>query len=388
MTSLENVGGIGALEEAVNESSSLLNGELEQKPQPRQQNENSLYQYESISSKPRRTNNFIFKSVVYTMATALVIGTLCFAVVYTSNFPEDRPIEMIEAEGEEAPHAAKATVQAAEPMYNNNIFDPHEQGDDDYTSEYHPFYHQFVGKTLYMDGKYKKDHPRQGYNYHIEFFKDAGFTYWDTINYFPRINYWKIGDFAHLEKDTHEVTGNHHLANVINLVGGNKCDKPMNGNKTYTEGKVHLIWGEYTKLVNVEETAPCEFMLTVTSPDDQTFYPTSAPTSTPTSNPTMNIANLPVANRTRAEKFMKTHKKKSLRRAEYMALESIVGDSSSDEGETSSSGKLTKKSQMNLAGIQDGKDCVEGYFVGNEWHCKEKVSSNRNKESSHSQKKK
>merc|ERR1711871_407863 len=117
--------------------------------------------------------------------------------------------------------------------------------------------------------------------------------------------------------------------------------------------------GEMTKLVNVVETAPCEFMITVTSPDDQTFYPTSAPSSTPTSFPTMNVANLPVTNRTRAEKYMKAHKKKYLRRADYMAL----------------------------MGIEDGEDCVEGYFVGNQWHCKDDKGSDKDEKSSSSKKK-
>lgn len=336
-------GKISDASEGVEECSSLLACE-----QP------GGHEYESIAPKTKKTNNFIVKSVMYTLATAMVISMLCVAIVYTAKLPQDKPIEMIEAEGEEAPHASHAVVPKADPLFNNNIFDPHEQGDDDYTSDYHPFYHQFTGKTLYLDGRYKDNHPKQGYNYHIEFFKDAGFTYWDTINYFPRLNFVKIGEFAGISDDTHEVTGNHHLANVINLVGGSKCDRPMANNKTLSEGKIHLIWGEYTKLVDINETSPCVYMLTVTSPDDQTFYPTSAPTSTPTSFPTMNIANIPVANRTRVKKYMKTHKKKSLRRADYMELE----------------------------GIADGKDCVQGYFVGNEWHCKEKKGSNQDKSQS------
>ena len=403
MASLGNTGNIDVVDEAANESSSLLaSGEQTQLKKEEQQT--TFPEYESIAPKLKKSNNFIMKSVVYTVATAMVISMLCFAVVYTSKLPDDKPIEMIEAEGEEAPHVTKASVVGAKPMYNNNIFDPHEQGDDDYTSEYHPFYHQFVGKTLYMDGKYKDSHPRQGYNYHVEFFKEAGFTYWDTINYFPRINFWKIGEFADLDEDTHEVTGNHHQANVINLVGGTKCDKPMNDNKTLSEGKIHLIWGEMTKLVNVVETAPCEFMITVTSPDDQTFYPTSAPSSTPTSFPTMNVANLPVTNRTRAEKYMKAHKKKYLRRADYMALMGIEDGEDCTEGyfvnnewhcKKNDSGASKKgaasndqlKSRTNLEGIQDGKDCVEGYFVGNQWHCKDDKGSDKDEKSSSSKKK-
>merc|ERR1719453_2752434 len=64
---------------------------------------------------------------MYTLATAMVISMLCVAIVYTAKLPQDKPIEMIEAEGEEAPHASHAVVPKADPLFNNNIFDPHEQ---------------------------------------------------------------------------------------------------------------------------------------------------------------------------------------------------------------------------------------------------------------------
>lgn len=304
--------------------------------------------YESISLKLKKTtNNFIAKSIVYTLMVAAAISVLCVAVVYTTKLPDDNPIEMIEEKGTESSPAAKPGK-----MFNNNVFDPHEQGDDDYTSDYYPYYHQFVGKTLYMDGKYKEITPRQGYNYHIEFFKEAGFAYWDTYNYFPRLNIVKIGEFAGSDEDAHVVTGNHELAHKIYLKGGSSCDK-TGANVTRNEGTIHMIWGEETKLVDVREPEPCVYVLIVSSPDDQTFIPTSSPTAIPTANPTMKLAAVAKDKMVLSEKHTILDKKTSLRDVHGMQME----------------------------GITDGKNCVEGYFIGNEWHCKdEKTSGKGNKD--------
>ena len=218
------------------EESQLLSGE--------DGDEITLTSFPQSQKPPDRSYGII--TMRYAAMVAIVIGLVCASVsfIVSSTVTKDSPMTMEEKEG------------VSTKLFNGNIADPHEQGDDDYTADFYPYNHQFSETpTLFFSGTKKHETPYRGYEYHIQFFENAGYTFTDMYNYLPRINEISIGKFSSIDNRTGEIL----------LTEGTDCDEDgFTGIKR--SGRVRVVYGEVVALQNVLEPSPCVYELTVSSP--------------------------------------------------------------------------------------------------------------------------
>ena len=194
---------------------------------------------------PRKSKtSYAHMTIVYTVAIAFVMGLFCFTVASTITAPSnDKPIEM-EEEG-----IRIKTIPVR--FDNHNILNKHEQGDDDYTSDYHPYYHRFVDKDLWLNENKAK--------YHIHFFDNADFNVWNEDWTFSTV---EIGKFRGLDPD----------GNLI-LSNGTFCHEAQK----QRSGIIKVEYGTDLKLMHVNETESCYYEMLVTSPEQPSYVPSSAP---------------------------------------------------------------------------------------------------------------
>jgi len=200
-----------------------------------------------ISIDPRKSKtSYAYQSMMYAATIAMILSFFCFTIAYTVSTPRNyNPIEM-EEEGKFSPVGYD----------NGNIMNRHEHGDDDYTSEYHPYYHTLVDKDLWMSGK-------KGEKYHIKFFEKADISMWKKDWSYSAID---IGHFRGVDPD----------GNII-LSNGTFCEEV----KRERYGVINFQYGPSIQLIKVDEPEKCYYELTVSSPEEPSFSPTQSPSASP-----------------------------------------------------------------------------------------------------------
>lgn len=223
---------------------------------------NSSKCYENIEDviyiDPRKSKlSYGHMTIYYAAILSLVLSLFCFTISYTVSAPgKDRPIEMEEAD-------KKKSIPRS--FDNGDLLNRHEQGDDDYTSDFHPYFHTFIDKDLWLDGTNDDKTPKKGSKFHLKFFKIADFSSFNTDWTYTTNN---IGEFKGVDPD-----GNMILSN------GTICKE----GKKENSGIIKIIYGPEIKIIDISEPEPCYYEFIVSSPD----LPSPAPTLLPTVEPTI-----------------------------------------------------------------------------------------------------
>ena len=236
---------------------------MEESPLIMENNSQNESEEEGIYTDPRKSKqSYAHMTIYYAAMLSLVLGLFCFTISYTVSAPgKDRPIEMEEAD--------KIKTLHSRGFDNGDLLNRHEQGDDDYTSDFHPYYHTFIDRDMWLDGTNDDKTPRKGSKFHLKFFQVADFLSFNTDWTYTTSN---IGEFKGVDPD----------GNLI-LSNGTMCVEAKKENS----GIVKIVYGPEIKIVGVSEPEPCFYEFIVSSPDLPSPAPTLLPTIEPTINPTV-----------------------------------------------------------------------------------------------------